>query len=119
MNVKEDILLKIAALVRKHGGELAVPARTLHLPEGLRLDGPVNSEAAPFITGLSPARACGPPGPASLLHASASGKGVHRPQTGGAQPSQPACSYRFVVALPFYVFVQLSEMDRRSSGSAI
>src|SRR3546814_6979194 len=42
MNVKEDILLKIAALVRKHGGELAVPARTLHLPEGLRLEGPVN-----------------------------------------------------------------------------
>ncbi|HEY9578901.1 MAG TPA: mechanosensitive ion channel family protein [Rhizorhapis sp.] len=57
MNVKEDILLKIAALVRKHGGELAVPARTLHLPEGLRLEGPVNSEAEPFITGLSPARA--------------------------------------------------------------
>src|SRR3546814_1956514 len=45
MTVKEDILLKIAALVRKHGGELAVPARTLHLPEGLRLEGPVNSEA--------------------------------------------------------------------------
>src|SRR3546814_17982995 len=39
MNVKEDLLLKIAALVRKHGGELAVPARTLHLPEGLRLEG--------------------------------------------------------------------------------
>src|SRR3546814_9154801 len=33
MNVKEDILLKIAALVRKHGGELAVPARTLRSEE--------------------------------------------------------------------------------------
>src|SRR3546814_18767365 len=34
LNVTEDILLKIAALVRKHGGELAVPARTLPLQHG-------------------------------------------------------------------------------------
>jgi MscS family membrane protein len=36
MKVKEDILLRIAAIVREHGAELAVPTSTVHMPDGLR-----------------------------------------------------------------------------------
>jgi MscS family membrane protein len=38
MRVKEDVLLKIASIVRTHGGELAVPTSTVHIPDGLRID---------------------------------------------------------------------------------
>lgn len=36
MAVKEDILLKIASIVREHGAELAVPTSTVHMPDGVR-----------------------------------------------------------------------------------
>lgn len=36
-NVKEDVLLKIGEIIVEHGAEIAFPTRTLHLPEGLRL----------------------------------------------------------------------------------
>jgi MscS family membrane protein len=38
MRVKEDLLLKIAAIVREHGGQLAVPTSTVHMPDGLRIE---------------------------------------------------------------------------------
>jgi MscS family membrane protein len=52
MAVKEDILLKVAAIVRKHGGELAVPTSTIHMPDGVRFQ-PELSQAAsePLIQG--------------------------------------------------------------------
>lgn len=34
MRVKEDLLLKIAAIIAQHGARLAVPVATVHLPEG-------------------------------------------------------------------------------------
>lgn len=37
MVTKEDILLKIADIIRAHGGELAVPTSTVHVPDGLAL----------------------------------------------------------------------------------
>ncbi len=37
--VKEDVLLKIADIVARHGAEIAFPTRTLHMPEGLALQG--------------------------------------------------------------------------------
>jgi MscS family membrane protein len=36
MVIKEDILLKIAEIIRKHGGEIAVPASTVHMPDGVQ-----------------------------------------------------------------------------------
>jgi MscS family membrane protein len=36
MCVKEDILLKIAAIVREHEAELAVPVSNVYMPEGVR-----------------------------------------------------------------------------------
>jgi MscS family membrane protein len=39
MQIKEDILLRIADIVRAHGAELAVPTSTVHLPDGLKLRG--------------------------------------------------------------------------------
>jgi len=53
MQVKEDILLKIAAIVRKHGAELAGPASTIQVPDGLPLRGePRRLADEPFAAGL-------------------------------------------------------------------
>lgn len=38
MEAKEDILLKVADIIHQHGGELAVPVSTVHIPEGLQID---------------------------------------------------------------------------------
>ncbi|GAB4348167.1 MAG: mechanosensitive ion channel family protein [Gammaproteobacteria bacterium] len=35
--IKQDVLLKIAAIIAEHGAEIAYPTRTLHVPEGLSL----------------------------------------------------------------------------------
>ena len=35
--VKEDVLLKIAQIVRQHDAELAIPVSSVHVPDGLRL----------------------------------------------------------------------------------
>lgn len=53
MTVKEDILLKIAAIVREHGGELAVPTSTVHMPDGVsfRSEAP-RSLPEPFVAGF-------------------------------------------------------------------
>lgn len=37
MIIKEDILLKIAGIVRQHGGEIAIPTSTIHMPDGVGL----------------------------------------------------------------------------------
>lgn len=37
--VKEDVLLKISDIIENHGAEVAFPTRTLHLPDGVRVDG--------------------------------------------------------------------------------
>lgn len=37
--VKEDVLLKIGEIIEKHGAEIAFPTRTLHMPDGLNLQG--------------------------------------------------------------------------------
>ncbi len=36
--VKQDVLLKIGEIIERHGAEIAFPTRTLHLPEGMRVD---------------------------------------------------------------------------------
>jgi len=36
--VKQDVLLRIAEIIESHGAEIAFPTRTLHLPEGVRID---------------------------------------------------------------------------------
>ncbi len=53
MCVKEDILLKIAAIVRKHDAELAVPVSNVYMPEGIRFKTePHQAPAEPFAAGL-------------------------------------------------------------------
>lgn len=37
--VKQDVLLKIVDIIRRHGAEVAFPTSTVHVPEGLRLTG--------------------------------------------------------------------------------
>lgn len=37
--IKQDVLLKIGEIIERHGAEIAFPTRTLHLPEGVRVDG--------------------------------------------------------------------------------
>lgn len=41
--VKEDVLLKIGEIIDRHGAEIAFPTRTLHMPDGLSLQGTDNS----------------------------------------------------------------------------
>ncbi len=55
METKEDILLRIADIVRRHGGELAVPTSTVHVPDGLEFQ-PRPSPGRPdaFTQGLIP-----------------------------------------------------------------
>lgn len=53
MEVKEEVLLQIAAIVREHGAELAVPASTVHVPEGLLLKSAGDSNAEPMIAGMA------------------------------------------------------------------
>jgi len=36
--IKQDVLLKIGQIIESHGAEIALPTRTLHLPEGVRVD---------------------------------------------------------------------------------
>ncbi|KAA3650032.1 MAG: mechanosensitive ion channel family protein [Proteobacteria bacterium] len=36
--VKQDVLLQVARIIEGHGAEIAFPTRTLHLPDGLRID---------------------------------------------------------------------------------
>jgi len=40
--VKQDVLLKVAGVIAKHGAEIAFPTRTLHLPDGIRIDSPTD-----------------------------------------------------------------------------
>ncbi len=47
--IKQDVLLKIAAIIEKHGAEIAFPTRTLHLPDGVKVLG------EPAFAGLPPA----------------------------------------------------------------
>jgi MscS family membrane protein len=37
MRVKQDLLLKIAAIIKQHGAKLAVPVSNVYLPDGLAL----------------------------------------------------------------------------------
>ena len=55
MMVKEDILLRVASIVREHGAELAVPTSTVHIPDGLRFQSePSSAGPERFIEGISP-----------------------------------------------------------------
>ncbi|SDS37900.1 MscS family membrane protein [Halopseudomonas xinjiangensis] len=36
--IKEDVLLKVLAIVQEHGAEIAFPTSTLHIPEAVRID---------------------------------------------------------------------------------
>lgn len=55
MMVKEDILLRVASIVREHGAELAVPTSTVHIPDGLRFQSePPSAGPERFIEGISP-----------------------------------------------------------------
>jgi MscS family membrane protein len=44
--VKQDVLLKVAGIIERHGAQIAFPTRTLHLPEGVRIDTPAQLVAA-------------------------------------------------------------------------
>jgi MscS family membrane protein len=35
--IKQDVLLKIAAIIEKHGAEIAFPTSTLHIPDGVEV----------------------------------------------------------------------------------
>ncbi len=37
--IKEDVLLKISDIIQGYGAEIAFPTRTLHLPEGVKVNG--------------------------------------------------------------------------------
>ena len=37
--IKQDVLLKILAIIESHGAECAFPTQTLHVPESIKLDG--------------------------------------------------------------------------------
>jgi MscS family membrane protein len=53
MAIKEDVLLKIAGIVRGHEAELAVPTSTIHMPDGIKVQqGARESAAAIFGKGL-------------------------------------------------------------------
>lgn len=55
MAIKEDILLKIAAIVRDHGAELAVPTSTVHMPDVIRFQSMSQQPASdPFTESLVP-----------------------------------------------------------------
>lgn len=61
MVTKEDLLLKIAAIVRKHGAEIAVPTSTIHMPDLLPARAAQREPSSdPFLEGL--VREPGPPG---------------------------------------------------------
>lgn len=45
--IKEELLLKISDIIEGYGAEVAFPTRTLHLPEGVRLESAGNSEQLP------------------------------------------------------------------------
>ena len=45
--IKEDLLLKISDIIESHDAEVAFPTRTLHLPDGVRLDGTDKGEQLP------------------------------------------------------------------------
>jgi MscS family membrane protein len=36
-DIKQDVLLKVAAIIEKHGAEIAFPTSTLHLPDGVEV----------------------------------------------------------------------------------
>lgn len=42
--IKQEVLLKIGDIIQRHGAEIAFPTRTVHLPEGVRLDAPSPAE---------------------------------------------------------------------------
>lgn len=52
LNVKEDILVRIAEIVRQHGGELAVPTSTVHVPEGLQVNPRQEADGEPLVNSL-------------------------------------------------------------------
>lgn len=37
MNAKEDVLLKMAGIIRRHGAQLSMPISTVYMPEGLQI----------------------------------------------------------------------------------
>jgi MscS family membrane protein len=45
--IKEELLLKISDIIEGYGAEVAFPTRTLHLPEGVRLESAGSSEQLP------------------------------------------------------------------------
>ena len=45
--IKEDVLLKISEIIEGYGAEVAFPTRTLHLPDGVRLEGTERNEQLP------------------------------------------------------------------------
>lgn len=49
--VKQDVLLKVAAIIESHGAQIAFPTRTLHLPDGVRIESP-----AQLVDATQPAR---------------------------------------------------------------
>ena len=48
---KQDVLLKVAAIIESHGAQIAFPTRTLHLPDGVRIESPTQ-----LVDAAQPAR---------------------------------------------------------------
>lgn len=44
--IKQDVMLKIAEIIARHGAEIAFPTRTVHLPDGVRLTTGAQTELA-------------------------------------------------------------------------
>ncbi|MCZ4306599.1 mechanosensitive ion channel family protein [Zoogloeaceae bacterium G21618-S1] len=44
--VKQDVLLQVAAIIDRHGAEIAFPTRTLHLPDGMHVNSAPELERA-------------------------------------------------------------------------
>jgi len=45
--IKQDVLLRVADIIRSHGAEIAFPTSTVHIAEGLRLQDGVPDRASP------------------------------------------------------------------------
>ncbi len=54
MRVKQDVLLKIAAIIARHGAKLAVPVSTVYMPRGLALQGESGNGAGPAAGLIEP-----------------------------------------------------------------
>lgn len=54
--IKQDVLLKVGEVIERHGAQIAFPTQTVHLPDGVRVDG-ASPRPEPHSAGLDLAAA--------------------------------------------------------------